>query len=98
MTNGVGQTVGSNSDQFSITTSNPNVLSLAPVSGESYQVNTNDATVLAIANPDGSITMPTITGDLAGSATITVTDLSMVFRSRDGSTPNVGASKLSTLG
>ncbi len=64
LTNGVGQFASSN-DTLEITTSNPNVLALSANAGQPK-----------LPAADGVAEMPTITPGLAGSATITVTDLS----------------------
>ncbi len=70
LTNGVGELAHTN-DSFQVTTSNPNVLELA---GGNYASGTNNQVDVTAMN--GSFAMPSIRGLLAGTATVTVTDLS----------------------
>ena len=56
-------------DQLLVTTSNPSVLALS-------KYNTGSTTSDTITASSGVATMPTLTGGMAGTATVTVTDLS----------------------
>ena len=72
--NAIGAPVASTSDTLLLTVSNKNILAITP--GGGWTVGSTGTTATQTASTSG-ISLPTITAGLAGTATITITDISV---------------------